>query len=154
MQSDIQQAVELEAHREIVSRRVIDAPCEKVFRAIHDPQRLARWWGPKGFRNSFEVFEFRPGGSWKFVMHGPDGTDYPNHSVFRAIDAPSRVVLEHLTAPHFIMDISLEDRGGKTEFGFRMLFDSAAIRDQVASYAIPANEQNFDRLEAELASMH
>ena len=137
--------------REIVSRRLIAAPRDAIWDAIRDPQRLARWWGPAGFRNTFEVFEFHPGGRWKFVMHGPDGSDHPNDSVFRTIDPNSCVVLEHLLPPRFTMTISLEARGDRTEFGFRQVFESAAIRDQVARYAIAANEQNFDRLQAELA---
>jgi uncharacterized protein YndB with AHSA1/START domain len=63
--------------REIASGRVIDAPRRKVFKAFADPTHLARWWGPKGFRNTFEEFDFRPGGTWRFTMHGPDGTDTP-----------------------------------------------------------------------------
>jgi len=140
-----------DAAREIVSRRVIAAPRETVFRCFSDPRRLARWWGPAGFRNSFKTFDLRPGGRWKFVMHGPDGTDYPNESVFREVEAPARVVFEHLPSPHFLMTITFEDRGGATEFGFRMLFDTPAERDATARYAIDCNEENFDRLEAELA---
>ena len=82
-----------QASREIVSARVIAAPPEAVFACLAEPDRLARWWGPAGFRNTFETFEFRPGGIWKFVMHGPDGTDWPNHSVFREIEAPARLVV-------------------------------------------------------------
>lgn len=139
-----------ESARAIVSKRVIAASREAIWDAIRDPQRLARWWGPAGFRNTFETFEFRPGGPWKFVMHGPDGTDYQNESVFTSIDAPSGLVLEHHSAPRFTMTISLEARGDRTEFGFRQLFESAQVRDQVARYAIPCNEEVFDRLEAEL----
>jgi uncharacterized protein YndB with AHSA1/START domain len=53
-------------------------PPQAVFAAIRDPDRLARWWGPNGFRNQFKVFEFRTGGRWVFDMIGPDGTRYAN----------------------------------------------------------------------------
>jgi uncharacterized protein YndB with AHSA1/START domain len=139
--------------REIASRRVIDAPRDKVFKAFADPTHLARWWGPSGFRNTFEEFDFRPGGTWRFTMHGPDGTDYSNRSVFLDIQEPARIVLEHESAPAFRMTITLADEAGQTRLDWRMLFESAALRDQVAKYAVPANEQNFDRLEAELARM-
>lgn len=141
-----------QADREIVSHRVIAAPPAAVFACLADPARLARWWGPAGFRNTFETFEFRPGGTWKFVMHGPDGTDWPNHSVFREIEAPSRVVLEHLgDVHHFMLTITLEDRGGATALGWRMLHDTVAERDDTARYAVRCNEEVFDRLEVELA---
>jgi len=139
--------------REIVSERVIAAPREKIYRAIAQPEHLARWWGPKGFRNTFEQFDFRPGGHWKFVMHGPDGTDYANHNVFLEIEPPSRVVLEHQSAPHFRAILALNEQDGKTHMHWRMIFATAQLRDQIAVYAVPANEQNFDRLEAELARM-
>jgi len=138
------------AAREIVSSRHYNLPRETVFAAFTDPQRLARWWGPAGFRNTFEVFELRPGGHWRFTMHGPDGTDYANHSVFHTVEAPARIVLEHQTAPHFEMHITLSSEAGGTRLGWRMRFDDAATRDSVARYAVPANEQNFDRLQAEL----
>lgn len=66
------------AENELVTSRVIDAPGERVFVAFADGARLARWWGPKGFTNTFAEFEFRPGGAWNFVQHGPDGGNYPN----------------------------------------------------------------------------
>jgi uncharacterized protein YndB with AHSA1/START domain len=141
-----------EGAREIVSIRVLPHARERVFGAIADPQRLARWWGPAGFTNSFERFDFRPGGEWKFVMHGPDGKDYPNRSVFETIDAPARLVLRHDCAPYFTMFITLDEEGGGTRLHWRMLFDDARVREQLAAVCVPANEQNFDRLQAELAS--
>jgi len=138
--------------REIVSSRVLPYPRDRVFRAISDPQRLARWWGPEGFSNSFERFEFRPGGQWQFVMHGPDGKDYPNRSVFEAIEEPGRLVLRHDCAPYFTMTMLLDEQGGGTRLHWRMRFDDARVREQLAPICVPANEQNFDRLQAELAS--
>ena len=61
--------------REIVSIRVFDFPRELVFNAWTDPEHLVHWWGPKGFTNTFHEFDLRPGGIWRFVMHGPDGRD-------------------------------------------------------------------------------
>lgn len=136
----------------ILSQRLFAAPRETVFRAFREPDRLARWWGPAGFRNTFDVFEFRPGGRWKFTMHGPDGTDYPNQSTFQAIEAPARIVFEHHPQPHFFMTITLTEEAGQTRIHWHMLFATAQIRDQIAVYALPGNEQNFDRLEVELAT--
>jgi uncharacterized protein YndB with AHSA1/START domain len=139
--------------REIVSGRVIDAPREKVFKAFADPTHLARWWGPSGFSNTFEEFDFRPGGTWRFIMHGPDGTDYPNRSVFLDIEEPARSVFEHDPPHAFRMTITLAGEGGRTRIVWRMLFETGAERDRIARVAVPANEQNFDRLQAELARM-
>lgn len=137
---------------EILSTRHFSEPPEALFAAFADPQRLARWWGPAGFRNSFELFEFRRGGHWRFTMHGPDGKDYANHSMFHTVEAPARIVLEHVNAPHFHMTITLSPQGGGTWLTWRMRFDDARTRDAVARYAVSANEENFDRLQAELSS--
>ena len=82
---------------EIVSARTFAAPRERVFDAFRDPSHLARWWGPQGFSSTFEVFELRPGGAWRFVMRGPDGVDHPNESVFLAVEEPERIVFRHLS---------------------------------------------------------
>jgi uncharacterized protein YndB with AHSA1/START domain len=139
------------ADREFVHARLIDAPPERVFEAFADPDYLARWWGPAGFTSTFEVFEFRPGGAWRFVMHGPDGTDYPNESVFLEIEAPERVVFEHLSeSHHFLMTINFTRQGDQTVIGWRQVFDTAAHRERIAKVVVEANEQNLDRLAAEV----
>lgn len=140
--------------RDIVSSRLLDATPAQVFQACARPERLARWWGPRGFTSSFHAFEFRPGGDWRFTMHGPDGTDYPNHNRFVEIREPERIVIEHLAQPHhFVATLTLEAQGtGQTRLGFHMRFDTVQERERVAAYVIPANEQNLDRLQAELAA--
>jgi uncharacterized protein YndB with AHSA1/START domain len=140
------------ARREIVARRVLDAPRERVFAALADPAQLARWWGPAGFTNTFEEFDFRPGGPWRLVMHGPDGNDYPNESEFVEIVPPSRLVLVHLRPMHqFRLTITLDDEAGRTRLTWRMLFDSIAERERMMPYIPAANEQNLDRLAAVIA---
>jgi uncharacterized protein YndB with AHSA1/START domain len=134
----------------ILSTRVIDAPREKVFAAYENIDSLARWWGPDGFSQTVECFDFRPGGDWKFMFHGPGGKDYPNHQVWREIEKPSRIVVEHVSNPHYVMTMTLEDLGGKTRLTWHQRFDSPKVRDGLAPVCVPANEQNFDRLEAEL----
>ena len=89
------------ADLQIVSTRVFDFPRDLVFRAWTEPVHLAHWWGPKGFTNSFHEFDLRPGGNWRFAMHGPDGVDYKNHSVFVEIVAPERIVFDHVSGPHY-----------------------------------------------------
>lgn len=141
------------AEREIVSNRVLDVSPAEAFAAFRDPELLARWWGPAGFTNTFQVFDFRPGGTWEFIMHGPDGADYPNKNVFLEIVEPERIVFEHVFPPVFQMTITFERlaQAGKTRFGFRMLFESAEVCEKLRGICVPANEQNFDRLEALLS---
>ena len=140
--------------REFVHSRLVDAPRERVFRAFAEPEHLARWWGPNGFTSTFQEFELRPGGHWRFVMHGPDGTDYPNESVFLEVAAPERVVLEHLSeSHHFFMYITFTAQGSKTLVGWRQVFDTAVHKERVASIVSEANEQNLSRLATEVLSV-
>jgi uncharacterized protein YndB with AHSA1/START domain len=134
--------------REIVSTRIFSISREIVFKAWIDPHHLAHWWGPKDFTCTFEVFEPKPDGLWKFVMHGPNGIDYHNKSVFREIVAPQRIVFQHLKPMHkFQVTATFDDLGEKTRLTFRMLFDSVDECERVKLFAIESNEQNFDRLE-------
>ena len=77
--------------------RYLAASPTEVFAAIKDPERLAKWWGPNGFVNRFEIFEFQPDGRWTFTMIGPNGTLYPNESVFTSIETPAVLSTHHLT---------------------------------------------------------
>lgn len=140
--------------REIVSVRKFAAPRERVFRAFSDPDQLARWWGPNGFTNTIDEFDFRPEGAWRLTMHGPDGADYLNESVFLEVVPPERVVYLHLAPMHrFRMTMNFFEQDGQTTLTWRMLFDSAADCDRFKSFIIAANEQNFDRLAAQIGDV-
>jgi uncharacterized protein YndB with AHSA1/START domain len=125
-------------------------PPQAVFAAIRDPARLARWWGPDGFSNQFEVFEFRIGGRWVFDMIGPDGTRYANVSVFAQIEVDRQVVIHHTCAPLFRLTIMLEPEGDGTRVHWLQVFEDAAFAQAMKHILEPANEQNLDRLGAEL----
>ncbi len=140
--------------REIISARIFDASPDRVFQAWTDPAILALWWGPKDFKNTFEVFEPRPGGTWRFVMHGPDGTNYKNESVFRELDRPSRIVLDHISSPRFQVVATFVAEADKTTLTFRMIFETSDMRDRVKGIVANANEENFDRLAVQLGRMH
>jgi uncharacterized protein YndB with AHSA1/START domain len=138
--------------RELATSRVLNAPRERVFEAIGDPAELAQWWGPNGFTNTFQEFDFRTGGKWSFVMHGPNGQDYKNQSQFAEIVKPERVVIQHLSSPQFQLTITLDEiAGGKTKIGWRQLFETAEECARIKVYAVDGNEQNLDRLAAHLA---
>lgn len=130
--------------------RFFACPPQAVFAAIRSPERLARWWGPAGFSNHFEVFEFAVGGRWVFEMVGPDGTRYPNESVFSDIEDKRRVVIDHVCAPHFRLTITLQAVDGGTQVHWLQAFADAAVAQAVRHMVEPANEQNLDRLGAEL----
>ena len=140
--------------RKIVTTRLLSTRRDLVWKAWTVPAHLARWYGPEGFRNTFHTFELRAGGRWRFTMHGPDGTDYENECIFQEIVPPTRLVFEHIEPVHsFQVTVSFEAVADKTRVTFCMLFASAAECERVRDFVVQANEQNFDRLEAELATM-
>ena len=122
--------------REIVATRVFDAPRELVFRMWTDPKHIAHWWGPNGFTNTIHEMDVRPGGVWRFVMHGPDGVDYKNKIVYLEIVKPERLVYRHAGEEgtedvRFHTTVTFLEEGGKTKLTLRMVFESAAGRDRV-----------------------
>lgn len=121
-----------------------------VFNAMAQADQLAQWWGPEGFTNEFELFEFRPQGRWRFTMVGPDGQRYPNENHFLET-SPTRVVVRHLEVHPFTLTITLNDQGGHTEVRWRQAFDDPALAASIWHIIEPANEQNLDRLHALLA---
>ncbi len=130
--------------------REIPASPEQVFAALSDPQRLACWWGPAGFTNAFNVCELRPGGRWSFVMHGPDGRNYPNESVFAEVEPPGKVVVQHVSAPKYLLTITLAPSAGGTSVSWAQTFESAEMASRIEHIVVPANEQNLDRLSSEV----
>lgn len=146
------------ADRELVATRVFDAPRELVFKLWTDPDHIAQWWGPRGFTTTTSSMDVRPGGVWRFCMHGPDGTDYPNRITYTEVVAPERLAYTHGGGGddepvRFETTVAFEDVGGKTKLTMRMLFPSAEARDFVVDKygAAEGQVQTIDRL-AEVAT--
>ena len=123
--------------RAIIGTREFDAPRELVFAAWTDPKHLAQWWGPNGFSTTTSSFDLRPGGVWRFVMHGPDGRDYQNRITFDEVVPPERIVYRHgggddIEPVQFRQTVVFEDLGrNRTRITWRGDFPSAAERDRV-----------------------
>lgn len=118
----------------IVTTRIFEAPRELVFAAFSDQRHLARWWGPDGFSTTTSRFEFREGGIWRFVMHGPDGRDYENCITFDEITPPERLVYHHggddtIENLCFGTIVLFEDLGGRTRLTMEMSFPTLEQRD-------------------------
>jgi len=133
--------------------REIPASPGDVFAAFAATERLAKWWGPAGFRNTFDVCDFRPGGAWEFTMHGPDGANYPNTSQFVEVDAPHKVVIDHTCAPFFRLTVEFAACGNATRVSWVQVFEDPEVAAAVAHIVVPSNEQNLDRLTAEVAAV-
>jgi uncharacterized protein YndB with AHSA1/START domain len=149
-------APEQAEERELIVSRVIDAPRERVWRAFADPEEVLKWWGPNGFTNRTQERSFKPGGEWRHVMIGPDGTEYPNLAHYEEIVELERIVYTNgggkKGAPGVRMrtTISFKDLGGKTEVSIRHVFDTREMRDDAVNVygALEGGRQALARLNA------
>src|SRR5919202_2857912 len=142
------------ADREIVISRVIDAPRELVFAAFTEVRHLSRWWGPEGFTTTTQSFEFRVGGEWDLLMHGPDGTDYTEWITWTEIAPPERIALLHGESrddPNaFESVLTFEADGAATRIEMRTLFPTRELRDEAVEkyHAIEGGKQTLSKLAA------
>ena len=132
--------------------REIAASVEEIFAAFTDGERLARWWGPNGFTNTFHTFEFETGGRGIYTMHSPNGGNPANESVFELVEPPRKVIIHHTSQPLYRLTIQLDPSDAGTVVSWSQEFDDAAVAGRIAKIVIPANEQNLDRLSAEVRS--
>lgn len=130
--------------------REISAPIEHVFAAFSDPERLARWWGPAGFTNTFHVCEFESGGRWIYTMHSSNGGNPENESVFELVEPPRTIVIRHISQPLYLLTIDLIPTAAGTMLSWLQEFDDAEVARRIGKIVVPANEQNLDRLTAEV----
>jgi uncharacterized protein YndB with AHSA1/START domain len=143
----------------IIGTREFAAPRDLVFSAWTDPKHLAQWWGPNGFTTTTSSFDMRPGGVWRFVMHGPDGRHYQNRITFEEVVPPERIVYRHgggedVEPVQFRQTVIFEDLGGRTRITWRGDFPSATERDRVIKEygADKGLAQTLARLELHVAN--
>lgn len=147
------------ADREIIITRLLNAPRELVFQVWTDPAQVGLWWGPKGFTNTIHEMEVKPGGVWRFTMHGPDGTDYPNKIEFLEVEPPQRLVYVHggeddSEGCRHTATVTFEDRDGKTHVTLHMVFVTVEHFEEVKKYgAVEGGNSTLDCLEEYLAKL-
>jgi uncharacterized protein YndB with AHSA1/START domain len=140
--------------RELLLTRTLNAPIDLVWEVWTKPEHIAKWWGPNGFTNTITTMDMRPGGEWHLVMHGPDGTDYKNKSIFKEVIPKKKIVYEHVS-PKFTATVKFEEQGETTLLTWHMLFETAEEFIQVVK-TFKADEglkQNVEKLNAYLAHM-
>ena len=141
--------------REMIVTRLFDAPRELVFDAWTDPEHLGEWWGPIGFTTTVHSMDVRPGGVSRYMMHGPDGTDYPNRVAYEQVVRPGRLVYSHGSderPDQFHVTVTFDDEGGKTRLTLRSLFPTAEALAAVMKFgAVEGGKQTLARLAEYLA---
>ena len=142
------------ADREIAISRVIDAPRELVFEVFTEVRHLSQWWGPDGFTTTTQAFEFRVGGHWEFVMHGPDGTDYSEWITWTEITPPERIALIHgasrddPNAFESVLTFTPAGTGTGTRIELRTVFPTKELRDEAVEkyHAVEGGRQTLAHL--------
>lgn len=126
--------------------RVFDATLDTVHQAWSNPEKLKTWRWPNGFTNTFETFDRRIGGEWKFVMHGPDWQNYINESTFTSIEK-HQIEIFHVTQPQFHLVAIFQIISDKqTLVSFNQIFESAEVFAWLKNFIAGKNEENLDRL--------
>jgi uncharacterized protein YndB with AHSA1/START domain len=141
--------------REIVMTRVFDAPRDLVFEAHSECEHIRRWWG-RGNPLDCEM-DFRPGGTYRYVEHAPDGNDYAFRGEYREIVAPERIVqtfeFEGVPGHVSVETLTLEERDGKTTLTSRSVFETVEDRDGMLKAGMEAGaNQSMDHLADLLAT--
>jgi uncharacterized protein YndB with AHSA1/START domain len=144
---------------QIITSRLLNASRDLVWKVLTSPDHVKHCWGPDGFTNTITKMDVSPGGQWLFMMHGPDGTDYPNRVSYHTVKAPSFMAFEHdggKDGPgefRFNGEIELFEEGSKTRIEMRLTLGSIEMRDGIAGYAAEGGRQNLERLAVYLAPM-
>jgi uncharacterized protein YndB with AHSA1/START domain len=141
--------------RELILTRTLNASIDLVWEAWTKPEHIANWWGPNGFTNTITKMDVNPGGEWDLIMHGPDGTDYKNKSVFKEVILHKKIVYEHISGPKFLATINFETQGDKTLITWHMLFETREEFIQVVK-TFKADEglkQNMEKLDVYVTAL-
>jgi len=144
--------------QDITSTIILDAPRELVFKAYTDPELFARWWGPRRYKNEIDKFESRPGGSWRVVQVGADGTRHGFRGVNHDVVAPERIcaTFEYEGFPRHValQTATFEALGNKTRLVAHIVFESVMDRDgMVASGMQEGADESMERLAELLAEL-
>ena len=141
--------------RELSITRLINAPAELMYKVWTQPEHVAKWWGPNGFTTTIQFMDVQQGGEWNLILHGPDGTDYKNRSVYAEVVENEKLVIDHVSAPKFRMTVTFTPQEDKTLLHIQMLFETPEQLGMVEQKfrAGQGLVQNVDKLEAYLAEM-
>jgi uncharacterized protein YndB with AHSA1/START domain len=138
----------------LITTKDIDAPVERVWAAWNDPEKIARWWGPAGFHSTVEELDVRDGGRFRVLMHGPDGTDYPNLYVFDRVDEHRQLVYTNTGSVQFGLApfqsvVDMEAIGNRTRIVLTARFTSEEDKRKHVEefHAIEGSRQLLERLE-------
>jgi uncharacterized protein YndB with AHSA1/START domain len=144
--------VEDTSDREMSITRVLDAPRELVWKVWTDPAHVREWWGPNGFTNTIHKMDVSQGGEWLLTMHGPDGTDYPNHIRYLEIIKNERIIYDHgqpEDGGQFRTFVTFTPEGARTRVTMKGVFKTVEFKQMIVEKygALEGQKQHFARME-------
>lgn len=136
---------------ELYITRIYDAPVKMVWEAWTDPDQVGQWWGPRGFTITTHTMDVRTGGTWDYIMHGPDGVDYPNKTKYLEVEKYSRMVYDHggndTKKPLFRVTVTFVETNGKTKMEMTMALPTAEAAAETKKFIKKAGgDATWDRL--------
>ncbi len=137
--------------KEIRIIRIYDAPVQLVWDAWTDPEQVAQWWGPRGFTLTTHSKDLRPGGHWRYTMHGPDGVDYPNNTLYFEVEKCAKLVYDHGgnddRPPLFRVTVFFTPVNGKTKLDMTMTLPTPEAAEETRKFIKKAGgDSTWDRL--------
>lgn len=138
----------------LITARDMDIPVANVWAAWNDPEKIARWWGPAGFQSTVEELDVREGGRFRVIMHGPDGTDYPNLYIFDRVEEERQLVYTHTGSEQFglapfqsVVDMERVGNGTRVVLTARFSSEEDKRKHVEEFHAIEGSRQLLQRLE-------
>ena len=153
-----------QSDREIVMTRVFNAPRHLVFDAWTKPELFVRWFGPRGWTVPVCEIDLRPGGTYHFVLRGPDGSEIGMRGVYREIVRHDRLVCTEAydgfsevgwrPEDESLVTTVLTEDDGKTTWTATVVYPSKEVRDAVIQSGMERGAaESYDRLAELLATM-
>ncbi|HZD42279.1 MAG TPA: SRPBCC domain-containing protein [Terriglobales bacterium] len=142
--------------QELLITRTFDAPRERVFRALTDPDLIPQWWGPKRYSTAVDKMDLKPGGEWRFVQRDAEGNEFAFHGIYHEVEAPARLVytseFEGMPGHVSLETGMLEEQDGKTRFTGKSVYQAVEDRDGMLESGMEEGAaETWERL-AELVS--
>ena len=144
---------------EIIMTREFNAPRDLVFKVMTDPQHIPQWWGPRQYTTIIDKMDVKPGGLWRYIQRGADGSEFSFHGVYHSVIAPECVVdtFEFEGMPgHVLMETSIFEAlpDGKTKLTVSSVFQSVADRDGMLQSGMEfGTNESYERFDELLATL-
>jgi uncharacterized protein YndB with AHSA1/START domain len=148
----------LPSDNEILVTREFEAPRHLVFKAWTTPELVKRWWTARRGEATVAEIDLRVGGTWRYAMVMPDGTEIAFHGEYKEVVPDERIVstevFEAVPEHEALNTVTFAERGERTLVTILMRHESKAVRDMVLATGMEGGLQDaLDLLESQAQSL-